>query len=621
MKQFILTVLVIVFPSLFNAQTGLDSLKILLKNSSNDSTSIKLNLELGKQWKGKNIETSIVYFNTAIEISENNDWQSMTANLLDDIGEGLAIDRKKTLEFLERGISEYKASKDDVAIMRFYFRIGTLNYRYQNYPKAIELLHIAVKIGEKLNEEPALAKSYDNLGLAYKYSGQFDKAAIYQFKAINLFEKLGDKNIRKTHANIAVTYVQQGNYEKSIEHYKIALNLFLIEKEKHYAAFCYKNLGNVFALLEEHDSSLVYYNNAFEIYKELNDQVGISNYHMVIGVRYTKLGMLQEASLSHKRALETFPENGRTSLLFHIYNNLSGLNLKLVASSPNNNAKLFRENIEYGHKMHTIAEELGALDLIHLSLKVLYTAYNGVGNNNAAFEFSKKFIDAQDSLYFKQKQETITEMQTKYETKQKENEILILEAESTEQQLMIIYLISASLLLVILLVWFVYKRKLVENEKKVVILQKDKLKLQVEHKRNELVQKAMNIAHLQENNKLLVTDISDMINNSNGSGEKELKSLIIKLNSSSDSPKIWKEFELRFQEVHGDFYKNIIVKYSDLSPTELKIISLIKLNLNTKEIAEITSRSVRTIENTRNSIRKKMKLTPNENLATKILAY
>jgi DNA-binding CsgD family transcriptional regulator len=51
--------------------------------------------------------------------------------------------------------------------------------------------------------------------------------------------------------------------------------------------------------------------------------------------------------------------------------------------------------------------------------------------------------------------------------------------------------------------------------------------------------------------------------------------------------------------------KLLLKKYPNLSLTELKLCALLVLNISSKEIGELTSRSVRTIELTRYNIRKK----------------
>ena len=63
----------------------------------------------------------------------------------------------------------------------------------------------------------------------------------------------------------------------------------------------------------------------------------------------------------------------------------------------------------------------------------------------------------------------------------------------------------------------------------------------------------------------------------------------------------------------------LVNKYPSLTPVELKVSALVALNLSSREIAGITGRSIRTIEYTRNNIRKKMECNSEESLINHIL--
>ena len=80
------------------------------------------------------------------------------------------------------------------------------------------------------------------------------------------------------------------------------------------------------------------------------------------------------------------------------------------------------------------------------------------------------------------------------------------------------------------------------------------------------------------------------------------------------------EFENRITANNEDFYQKLLKAYPDLKPAELKLCSYLRLNLSTKELAEVLNKSVRTIENTRFSIRKKMGLGPEDNLVAQLIA-
>ncbi|WP_137092401.1 helix-turn-helix transcriptional regulator [Mangrovivirga cuniculi] len=88
---------------------------------------------------------------------------------------------------------------------------------------------------------------------------------------------------------------------------------------------------------------------------------------------------------------------------------------------------------------------------------------------------------------------------------------------------------------------------------------------------------------------------------------KVIKNLGVALNEDS-----WKEFELRFTEVHQDFYNSLESKYPDLTPNERKLCAFLKLNMTSKEISSLTGQSIRSIDVARTRLRKKFGLTNSE---------
>jgi len=63
---------------------------------------------------------------------------------------------------------------------------------------------------------------------------------------------------------------------------------------------------------------------------------------------------------------------------------------------------------------------------------------------------------------------------------------------------------------------------------------------------------------------------------------------------------------MRFKQVHVEFYKNLIDKYPELTSGELRLCAFLRLNLSTKEIAQLTGQNIKALEMARFRLRKKM---------------
>ena len=78
---------------------------------------------------------------------------------------------------------------------------------------------------------------------------------------------------------------------------------------------------------------------------------------------------------------------------------------------------------------------------------------------------------------------------------------------------------------------------------------------------------------------------------------------------------------MRFLKVHEGFYEKLMADYPSLSPNDLRICALLRLNLSSKDIAKILHMSSPSVNVSRSRIRKKMKMPQELNLVTFLMEY
>ena len=83
----------------------------------------------------------------------------------------------------------------------------------------------------------------------------------------------------------------------------------------------------------------------------------------------------------------------------------------------------------------------------------------------------------------------------------------------------------------------------------------------------------------------------------------------------------WDEFERWFADVHTGFFTNIRSAYPELSQRELKVCALLRLNLLTKDIANLLNIQPKSVDIYRHRIRRKLGLTIKENLIGFLAKY
>ena len=86
---------------------------------------------------------------------------------------------------------------------------------------------------------------------------------------------------------------------------------------------------------------------------------------------------------------------------------------------------------------------------------------------------------------------------------------------------------------------------------------------------------------------------------------QKLKNAILKLGSLNKTAD-WEEFQHYFTLVHPEFYRRLEERPPNLTPKERKLCAMIALGLSTKDIASLTLREVRSVESSRNRLRKKL---------------
>jgi DNA-binding CsgD family transcriptional regulator len=94
----------------------------------------------------------------------------------------------------------------------------------------------------------------------------------------------------------------------------------------------------------------------------------------------------------------------------------------------------------------------------------------------------------------------------------------------------------------------------------------------------------------------------------NSSGLDELKKMIKVINDADKMDKDWENFIYHFDKAHNSFTINLKQKYPKLTANELKLCTFLRLNLSTKEIAQLMNISLRGVELGRYRLRKKLEL-------------
>jgi DNA-binding CsgD family transcriptional regulator len=154
---------------------------------------------------------------------------------------------------------------------------------------------------------------------------------------------------------------------------------------------------------------------------------------------------------------------------------------------------------------------------------------------------------------------------------------------------------------------YLHQLEIEHNEREIIQLQKEKLQAEVSFKNQELASTTM---HLFKRGKLLAKLKEELLeaikklqgDNSHGDFGK----LVKMINEAEKQDADWEQFAIHFDEVHNNFLANLKSRYPELTPADLKICAYIKMNLSSKEMAQLLNISLKGVEVARYRLRKKL---------------
>lgn len=131
-----------------------------------------------------------------------------------------------------------------------------------------------------------------------------------------------------------------------------------------------------------------------------------------------------------------------------------------------------------------------------------------------------------------------------------------------------------------------------------------------EELKSEMASNTMLLAHKNES----LIGIKNQLRELKNAGQESNKKIIGKIRSIVDNEinldHHWDQFEYNFDQVYLTLLKRLKESYPDLTRNNLKLCAYIRLNISSKEIANLLNITPSAVEKARNRLRKKLNLSP-----------
>jgi len=378
----------------------------------------------------------------------------------------------------------------------------------------------------------ALSEIYTNMGLNYYYQGINDKSIESFINAIFYSEKIGNiDRVAICISNIGNIYLELETFEKAIEYYKRSISIALDNNDIVTLSQSYNNLGYTYLNLNELDSANYYLHKS----KVITEQ---QNFENTFPKLYKNLSNLFMQKNIYDSALYY------AQLSYSVSNNLKFVEQKIAAkfnlASINRVLKNYKLSEMYFLELIKETEDRGFRYKNEIQLE-LSGLYEDMGDYKKAFDYSVLSYASRDSIYHEESNKQIAEMEAKYQSEKKEEEIKLLqETAKLDKATAKVNRIASSAIIVILILIIIlviisyrsYKHKqLAEKRKTQQNAERKVLDAVIETEYNERKRFAED---LHDGLGVLLSTTRLYINEIEDSNKEEQKTLIVQSNAMLD---------------------------------------------------------------------------------------
>ncbi len=166
------------------------------------------------------------------------------------------------------------------------------------------------------------------------------------------------------------------------------------------------------------------------------------------------------------------------------------------------------------------------------------------------------------------------------------------------------------------------QQELMQNEQELIRLKNDNLQNELKFKNIQLADYTMGII---KKNEQLLRIRRELVRQQEGSAEElnpAVKTRLLKvIERQIASEDEWNRFETHFEQTHQDYLKRLKSDYPHLTQSDLKLCAYMRLNISSKQIAQLLNISLRGVEVRRYRLRKRLNLSTEENLYEFLLRH
>lgn len=337
------------------------------------------------------------------------------------------IDENKSRKYANMALQMGKTENDPDMTANGYNYIANSYFYSGDFEKALNYYNHSISLKDKVDNPKTISNAYNNGGVTHRTLGNYDEAIAYFFEALNICEKTGDEmQVINLYSNIGGVYYYQDDNDKAIEYFEKVLEMRRERKNSIGIGGTLNNIGSIYNEAGQYDKALKNYKRAYDIYSGIGEEYVVAKILNNIGRVYTQKEQYRKALEYYEKSLKSSMKSSSKRGIANSLHLIGDINYKL--GNYNKAITNFNKSLEYCKKSG-IKPEMKA------NYKSLKETYYAKGDYKKAYQYFEKYSVIKDSILNEKTQKQVAEIQAKYESEKKQNEIKELNKEKKEQAL------------------------------------------------------------------------------------------------------------------------------------------------------------------------------------------
>jgi len=599
----------------------------ILENSLASSVGIqKVEIldKLSKEYLKSNTKKSLEYAQEMLALSDKlqNNFQLQKAYLNCARSYYYLSELDSVINYADYTIQMQNQTKNDTVTATGYMLICNVNIIRGNYDIALINGEKALDTYKKIKDTLEIATAQKNISYIFKSRGEYDDAMEYAMAALKTFEQSGDSmRIASALGTIANIYQSTGNLISAKEYFRKAQNHLKSHQNTLIYSQVLMSIAGIYREEGQNDSSLALFHQALLIANKMDNMLLAGKIEMNTANTLKSDNKANQALEAYKRSLAIFKDINSQKDINHVMYSLG----ETFLQTHNYDSSEY-----YLLKSLDVSKQLNHALIYEGSLKQLYLLYNEKRSFEDALFYYRSYTQYHDSITGENVQLKIAELETKYETAKKEQQILELEhqqkIEKSEKETQRIIFAGIIFVLAMIVFGIMQKRKkdkqihrqkeiVHRKEKELAEAELEKSKIKEEELQQSILYKSKQLSthalHMMQKNTMLQEiqlDIKAMSKKAIDNDKVEYRKIVRQINQSLRSHKDWDVFKLYFEDVNKNFYQKINEINPDLTTNDHRLCALIKLNMTSKEMASVLNVAPNSIKSSRYRLKKKLGL-------------